>query len=123
MDPALDPALDLDAAARGFARDRRVHIPGILTADSAARVHRCLAQETDFALVCPAGTDQAQAWPVASLTQQKEAELMTAALGRAPPSELPASIRSARSRSKALSERRRSAARISRAMSISRGTA
>jgi SM-20-related protein len=83
MDPVLDPALDLDQSARDFARDRRVHIPGILTADSAARVHRCLAQETDFALVCQNGTDQAQAWPVATLTPQKEAELMTAAYTRA----------------------------------------
>ena len=83
MSPVLDPALDLDGAARDFARDRRVHIPKILTAESAARIHRCLAQETDFALVCPAGTDQAQAWPVANLTPQKETELMTAAYTRA----------------------------------------
>jgi SM-20-related protein len=83
MDPVLDPALDLDGAARDFVRHRRVHIPKILTAESAVRVHRCLAQETDFALVCPAGTDQAQAWPVANLTPQKETELMTAAYTRA----------------------------------------
>jgi len=82
-DPILNLALDRDSIVETFARDRRIHIPEILTADSAARVHRCLAQESDFALVCQTGADQAQAWPVATLTPQKEAELMTAAYTRA----------------------------------------
>jgi SM-20-related protein len=79
MDPVLNSALDRDAIARDFSRDRRVHIPSILTEESAARVHRCLAQETDFSLLCRTGGDQAQAWRVANLTPQKEAELMNAA--------------------------------------------
>jgi Rps23 Pro-64 3,4-dihydroxylase Tpa1-like proline 4-hydroxylase len=77
--PVLNPELNLDRMASAFARDGRVHIRGILTYDSAARVHQCLAQETDFSLLCRTSDDQAQAWRVASLTPQKEAELMNAA--------------------------------------------
>src|SRR4051812_29410287 len=83
MRPALSPALDADALAQVYARDRRIHIPAILTEESAARVHHCLAQETDFSLLCQTGTDQAQAWRVAGLNPQKEAKLMTGAYGRA----------------------------------------
>ncbi|HUE63941.1 MAG TPA: 2OG-Fe(II) oxygenase family protein [Rhizomicrobium sp.] len=82
-DPVLNPALDRDAIARDFARDRRVHVPVILTDESAARVHRCLAQETDFSLICQTGTDRAEAWRVATLAPQKEAELMNAAYSSA----------------------------------------
>src|SRR5438067_7280257 len=83
MTPALNPALDAGTLAEAYARDRRIHIPAILTETSAARVHQCLAQETDYALLCQAGADQAQAWRVATLDPQKERELMTAAYGRA----------------------------------------
>jgi SM-20-related protein len=48
--PVLNSGLDLDRAASAFARDARVHIRGVLTTESAAQVHRCLKQETDFAL-------------------------------------------------------------------------
>ena len=82
MEPVLNPGLDQDTIADAFTRDRRVHIPSILTQESAGRVHRCLAQETDFSLLCRTG-DQAQAWRVASLTPQKEAELMDAAFAGA----------------------------------------
>jgi SM-20-related protein len=81
--PVLNPELDLDRMAPAFARDGRVHIPGILTYDSAARVHRCLAQETDFSLLCRTGDDQAQAWRVASLNPRQETELMNAAYASA----------------------------------------
>jgi Rps23 Pro-64 3,4-dihydroxylase Tpa1-like proline 4-hydroxylase len=83
MLPVLDPALDLEDIARSFRRDGRVHIPGILTADSAARVHRCLEQETDFSLLTMAGPNQAQAWRVATLSPQKQAELMAGTYSRA----------------------------------------
>ena len=66
-----------------FAQDGRVHIRDILTYDSAARVHQCLARETDFSLLCRTAADQAQAWRVASLTPHKEAELMNAAYASA----------------------------------------
>jgi SM-20-related protein len=77
--PVLNPALDLDGLASDFVRDGRVHIRSVLTLDSAERVHRCLSQETDFSLVCQTGPDRAEAWRVANLTPQKEAELMNAA--------------------------------------------
>src|SRR3954469_484639 len=72
MTPALNPALEADALAEIYARDRRIHIPAILTEDSARRLHQCLAQETDFALLCQTGPDQAQAWRVATLDPRKE---------------------------------------------------
>lgn len=81
--PVLNPELDLDRAAAAFAQAGRVHIPGILTQDGAARVHQCLKQETDFSLLCRTGDDQAQVWRVANLTPQKEAELMNAAYASA----------------------------------------
>jgi len=79
MEPVLNPALDQDRIAKDFARGRRVHIPDILTSDSAERVHRCLSQETDFSLLCQTGPGRAEAWRVGNLTAQKEAELMNAA--------------------------------------------
>ncbi|HET7083593.1 MAG TPA: 2OG-Fe(II) oxygenase family protein [Rhizomicrobium sp.] len=79
MEPHLNPALDRDAFAQAYRRNRRVHIPGILTAESAARVHRCLEQETDFSLLTMTGADQAQAWRVAGLDPRKQAELMSSA--------------------------------------------
>jgi SM-20-related protein len=83
MTPALNPALEAGALAEVYAQGRRIHIPAILTEDSADRVHRCLAQETDFALLCQTGTDQALAYRVATLHPQKEAELKAGAYGRA----------------------------------------
>jgi len=83
MDPVLNPALDAGRMASEFARDRRLHIPDILTAESAARMHRCLEQETDFSLLATDGSDQAQAWRVATLGAQKQAEVMSGAYARA----------------------------------------
>lgn len=80
---ALNPALDADTIAAAYGRDGRVHIPNILTEQSAARVHQCLAQETDYTLLCQVGMDQAQAWRVATLDPRKERELMAATYGRA----------------------------------------
>lgn len=82
-DPELSAALDVDSIAGALRRDGRVHIPNILTEESAARVHRCLEQETDFSLLVQAGSDQAQAWRAATLTPQKEAELMKKAYSQA----------------------------------------
>ena len=59
MDPVLNPALDAGRMASDFARDRRLHISDILTAESAARMHRCLEQETDFSLLATDGSDRA----------------------------------------------------------------
>lgn len=49
MNVALNPALDPVRVASAFTRDGRVHIPQILTKDSAARLHS-LVRESDFAL-------------------------------------------------------------------------
>ena len=81
--PTLNPALNVGSIAEAFRRDGRVHIPDILTTDSAARVHRCLEQETDFALLAKDGSGQAQAWRLATLAPQKQAELMTSAYSQA----------------------------------------
>jgi Rps23 Pro-64 3,4-dihydroxylase Tpa1-like proline 4-hydroxylase len=79
----LNPGLEISALADAFARSRRIHIPSILTEDSAVRVLQCLAQETDFSLLCQTGTDQAAAYRTAGLDPRKESELMTAAYARA----------------------------------------
>jgi len=82
-DPALNSALDIDGITDALRRDGRVHIPRILTEESAARVHRCLEQETDYSLLVQTGLDQAQAWRVATLAPQKQAELITKVYSRA----------------------------------------
>ncbi len=48
--PQLNPNLVADHLAEGFRLRGRVHIPSILTAQSAARVQRCLEQETKYQL-------------------------------------------------------------------------
>ena len=81
--PALNPVLDMGAIADAFARDGRVHIPAILTADSATRVHRCLEQETDFMLLARGGPGEGELPPVASLTPQQQGEMMGKAYAQA----------------------------------------
>ena len=76
-DPALNPALDAGSIADTLRRDRRVHIPDVLTAESAARVHRCLAQETDFTLIAKNGLGDALGWRPDTLNPQQLAEVMT----------------------------------------------
>jgi len=78
----LNPALDRAAIADAFARDRRVHIPNILTAESAQRVHRCLEQETEF-LVFARGGEHQGLMPAAALTPQQQSQIMTQAYGQA----------------------------------------
>lgn len=53
VEPAIrvNPALDLAALRESFAKTRRIHIPDILTAESARRVHQSLAREVDWHLV------------------------------------------------------------------------
>ena len=73
----------MDRIAESFRPDGRVHIRDILAAESADGCITAWPQETDFSLLCRTGDDRAQAWRVASLTPQKEAELMNAAYARA----------------------------------------
>lgn len=47
----LNPALDALALKKEFAQKQRIHIPKILTEDSAERVYRSLAKEVDWHLV------------------------------------------------------------------------
>ena len=82
-DPELNPALEAAAIAQAFARDGRVHVPDILTADSAARVHHCLAQETDFAIVTKNADGYVRLRPGASLTPQQQSDLMRDAFDKA----------------------------------------
>jgi Rps23 Pro-64 3,4-dihydroxylase Tpa1-like proline 4-hydroxylase len=46
----LNPGLDVGALARDFARHGRLHVRNLLTSDAAARLHRCLEQETDYSV-------------------------------------------------------------------------
>lgn len=82
-DPQLSPALEAAAIAQAFARDGRVHVPDILTPDSAARVYRCLAQETDFAIVTRNADGYVRLRPGAALTPQQQGELMRDAFEKA----------------------------------------
>ena len=81
--PELNPALDSVSITAAYRRDGRVHIPDVLTEDSAKRVHHCLEQETDFALLVRSGPEDGHTWRVATLTSQQQAELMTKAYSQA----------------------------------------
>lgn len=81
--PALNPALDTAVLAAAYARDGRVHIPHILTDDSAARVHRCLAQETQFSIITRGADGYLRLAPHVQLTPEREAALMQGAYAKA----------------------------------------
>jgi len=81
--PVLNPALAVGDIAQAFARDGRVHIPDILTPESAARVHHCLAQETLFSVVTRNGDGYVRLRPGATLSPQQQGELMSRAYGAA----------------------------------------
>lgn len=82
-DPQLNPALETATIAALYARDRRVHIPAILTAESAQRVHRCLEQETQFSVVTRNGDGYVRLRPDNGLTPQQENDLVRGAYARA----------------------------------------
>jgi Rps23 Pro-64 3,4-dihydroxylase Tpa1-like proline 4-hydroxylase len=65
-----------------FRTHGRAHIPGILTQESAARIHHCLEQETEF-LVFARGGDREGLQPAALLTQQQHGMIMAEAYARA----------------------------------------
>jgi SM-20-related protein len=48
----LNPALDAAQLAREFARERRLQIPNILTADAAEQIYRCLANDVPWNFAC-----------------------------------------------------------------------
>jgi Rps23 Pro-64 3,4-dihydroxylase Tpa1-like proline 4-hydroxylase len=82
-DPALNPALDTVSIAQAFARHGRVHIPDVLAAESAARIHRCLEQETEFSIITRKDDGYVRLRAGASLSPQQQAELMNRAYGAA----------------------------------------
>src|SRR5438128_144828 len=53
--PALSSALDPQLLAAAYARHGRIHIPAVLTADSAARLHRALSEEAPYNLTLNSG--------------------------------------------------------------------
>jgi SM-20-related protein len=57
VSPELNPELDLSAIAEEFRSRGRVHIPNILTQDSALRLHRALVEETPWRLTLNKGQD------------------------------------------------------------------
>ncbi|MFO1247748.1 MAG: 2OG-Fe(II) oxygenase family protein [Alphaproteobacteria bacterium] len=75
---ALNPALDVGAIAQSFRDHGRVHIPGILTPQSATHVHRCLEQQTDYLLFAKGGDRNGLA-PVAQLSPQQQGAMMAEA--------------------------------------------
>ncbi len=54
-----------------------LHIPDVLTPESAKQVHRCLAQETEFATVSRDGDGYVRVGP--GVNPEQEAEMMTKA--------------------------------------------
>jgi SM-20-related protein len=82
-DPALSPALDPLSISQAFARDGRVHIPDVLTSESAARVRRCLEQETEFSIITRKDDGYVRLRPGATLSPQQQAELMNRAYAQA----------------------------------------
>ena len=66
-----------------YRREGRVHIPGILTAESAQRVHDCLMRETQFSLVTRDGDGYIRLTPDAVLTPEQEARAQYNAYDRA----------------------------------------
>jgi SM-20-related protein len=76
LNPALDPSRLCDAfRARG-----RVHIPNVLTKESAERIYRCLTHETAWALSFNKGADLCD---LDDVSQEERSELMVAASQRA----------------------------------------
>ena len=53
--PKLNPALDRERLKAVYATQTRVHVPAVMTPESASRVHRCLAQDTVYNLVVNSG--------------------------------------------------------------------
>jgi SM-20-related protein len=81
--PHLSPALEPARIAMAYRRDGRVHIPGILTAESAQRMHDCLMRETQFRLVTRDGDGYVRLTPDAVLTSEQEARALYQAYDRA----------------------------------------
>ena len=79
--PRLNDEHDRHLLARVYARHGRVHIPAILTPDTADRVHRCLTGETPYSLVVNIGDKVFDIAPeqAAAMSAAEKASLVQAA--------------------------------------------
>lgn len=78
--PELNPLLDRAGLGQDFRRAQRVHIPGVLTDASAARLSRALQQETPWTVTFNKGTDYLD---VENVSPEERARLSRAAFERA----------------------------------------
>jgi SM-20-related protein len=76
--PVLNPAHDRGQFADTFRRFGRLHIPQILTSQSAARVHRCLESETPYKVMLTSDGKvvDLQHWQFNGLTTEQRADLL-----------------------------------------------
>ena len=78
----INPDLDTTALAARFASERRVRVPGVLTAASAEVLHDVLATKTAWGLAWQAGADGPHAIRATDLTVERR-RAMGQAVGRA----------------------------------------
>ena len=81
----LNPALDLSALKKTFAKDRRLHIPRILTGDSAERIYRCLTTDVDWHLVFNEGDKTHTLYPeqIKAMTEDHKQKIRQIVLTKA----------------------------------------
>jgi SM-20-related protein len=69
--PEISPALDSALFAARFREKSRVHIPGVLTPESAMRLYECLHGQTPWTTVLSLGTDIRNAGRLSGQDRQK----------------------------------------------------
>lgn len=81
----LNPALDRLDLKKAFQKKRRIHIPRILTADAAERVHRAITTEVDWHLVFNEGDKVHTLYPeqIKQLSREQIQKIREAVLGQA----------------------------------------
>ena len=81
----LNPALDILTLKKTFAEQRRIHIPKILTEDSAERIHRCLTNDVDWHLVFNEGDKTHTLYPeqVKAMTEEHKQKVRQIVLSQA----------------------------------------
>ena len=82
---SLNPGLDRGGLKAAFAKTRRLHIPDILTIDSARRVHACLTGEVEWHLVFNEGDKVHTLYPeqVKALTDAQKNQIRQIVVGQA----------------------------------------
>ncbi len=81
----LNPALDIMALKKAFAEHRRIHVPKILTEDSAERMVRCLINDVDWHLVFNEGDKTHTLYPeqVKAMTEEHKQKIRQIVLSQA----------------------------------------